>query len=783
MSGICFTRQAEIRIPIVSWRSLRRWGWPALLAVALLVSREARGEDNLHLTPQEKQWIAGHPVVRYSGEPDWPPIEFAEDGEYRGIASGYLDLLSSQTGLTFEYVPVSDWNEALTKIKAGELDLLPCVGNTPERREYLAFTPPYLSFPLVIVTRKDLGFVSSLKDLAGRRMAVPKGFYTHELLKRDYPDLPLVVTETESAALRAVATGNADAFIGNLAVASHLIDRLGLTSLKVAAPTEYENSKLSMAVRPTLPVLLSILTKGLAGLPAEEQNRVRQNWIGVRYEHGLDPKTVWRAAGLAALVIGPVALASWYYTQRLRRQVARRRAAEARLAQKKAVLEATLGNMAQGILMVNSEGTVLAYNARYREFFGYTDAFLQKRPNIADIFRDYWGPRGYDDDAIEKTIEDSRRRDFFEYELALGDGRIIDVMHNPAPDGGVVRTYTDITQRKEQEEETRRLGEAAEAASRAKGAFLANMSHEIRTPLNAIIGFGQLLRRGPNLSEEDREQVDIMIRSAEHLLSVINDVLNMSKLEAGRAELTVGDFEPRELLIDVANMFRLKMREKGLRFDLHVAEDLPARGQADEGKLRQIVINLLSNAVKFTNAGHVTLRASATPVPGQNAGCLRIEVEDTGPGIAAEEMDKLFQAFGQTTTGIKAKGGTGLGLAISREYARMMGGDITVLSQPGSGSTFTLEILLQGVAAQDGPGQCETTEAEATLSLAHLSREMRQRMVAAAERADYGALVALVDELQETDRSAAEAVGLAVANFRYAEIIAMAGAMEEGMET
>jgi CheY-like chemotaxis protein len=238
---------------------------------------------------------------------------------------------------------------------------------------------------------------------------------------------------------------------------------------------------------------------------------------------------------------------------------------------------------------------------------------------------------------------------------------------------------------------------AAEAANRAKSAFLANMSHEIRTPMNAILGFSQLLLADPALTAEQRQRLDAVNRNGEHLLGLLNGILEMSKIEAGRVSLNLGPCDLDVLLRDLQLMFRERAETKQLRFVIERAAGVPARVQADESKLRQVLINLLANAVKFTRRGHVVLRVSGET---EAAGVwrLRAEVEDTGPGILPAELERLFGHFEQTQSGRDAGSGTGLGLAISREFARLMGGDITVRSEPGQGSVFRLEVRLAPLA-------------------------------------------------------------------------------------
>ena len=237
----------------------------------------------------------------------------------------------------------------------------------------------------------------------------------------------------------------------------------------------------------------------------------------------------------------------------------------------------------------------------------------------------------------------------------------------------------------------------AEVANRAKSEFLANMSHELRTPLNAILGFSQLMERDVNLSAQQRNSLGIINRSGEHLLSLLNDVLEMSKIEAGRTTLTTTAFDLLLLLRILQEMFQIRATAKNLSLQFDVAADVPQYVLSDEGKLRQILINLLSNAIKFTQVGGVILTvAKLSPEkPATDPEKLLFTVQDTGKGIAAVEKERIFEPFVQTDTAMQSEDGTGLGLAISRQFARLLGGDITLSSTFGQGSTFSLAIAVK----------------------------------------------------------------------------------------
>lgn len=239
------------------------------------------------------------------------------------------------------------------------------------------------------------------------------------------------------------------------------------------------------------------------------------------------------------------------------------------------------------------------------------------------------------------------------------------------------------------EAELVRARDDAESANRAKSAFLANMSHELRTPLNAILGYSQIIAKAADLPARTREQVQVIGQSGAHLLELINEVLDLAKVEAGKLTLTPSDFSLAQLLDAAAAAFQPRLAEKGLAFELIRAPGLPGVVHADVNRLRQVLFNLLANAVKFTGAGAVSLAAS--PAEG---GRVRFEVRDTGVGIAADQLRAIFQAFHQTGESAQAAQGTGLGLAISQRLVHQMGGEIQVESVPGRGSRFWFDLPL-----------------------------------------------------------------------------------------
>ncbi|WP_437505750.1 ATP-binding protein [Sorangium sp. So ce1099] len=330
------------------------------------------------------------------------------------------------------------------------------------------------------------------------------------------------------------------------------------------------------------------------------------------------------------------------------------------------------------------------------------------------------------------------------------------------------RLTEELVDARRAEEEARRAKAEAEAASRAKSAFLANMSHELRTPLNSILGFAQLMERDVSLGDRHRENLAVICKSGEHLLGLVNDILEMAKIEAGRMTLADADFDLHGMLSGLSEMFAVEAQKRGITLTVEREPDVPQLVHGDEGKLRQVLINLLGNALKFTPRGSVTLRAWARRSTGireggthdgATAGRARVsfEVTDTGRGMAEEELAELFEAFAQTASGRRSREGTGLGLHISRRIVRMMGGDMHVESRLGRGTTLRFDVRLT-LADAGGAGLSAAPRSRRVVGLT--PGQPRYRVLVVDDRWDVRhCLLKLLDSVGVEVRSATNGLG------------------------
>lgn len=383
-------------------------------------------------------------------------------------------------------------------------------------------------------------------------------------------------------------------------------------------------------------------------------------------------------------------------TGELKKEIQERKSTEEKLAEREKTFRVMLDTTLDSVALIKSDGTILAVNTSLaRKFNRHPSQMVGKNtfeflpPELAESRKK----------KIEETIrtkrpvcfKDSRDGIFFQNTLTP----ITDQDGNPTQ---IVIIASDVTERETYEKELRKAKETAEFANHAKSQFLANMSHELRTPLNSVLGYAQLIGRDPELPAHIKDKLNIIMRSGDHLMGLINDILEMSKIEAGQVELETAEFDLLEMLDELADMFRVRAEAKGLGIFSQYDSSVPRHVRTDERKLRQVLINIMGNALKFTETGSISLNVATAAYAGKGnnhaetdgfrPARLQFEITDTGPGIPEEDLDCLFDMFAQPKS-VTTKGeGAGLGLAISRSFVRKMGGGIFVRSEVGIGTVF-----------------------------------------------------------------------------------------------
>ena len=665
------------------FRSIAKW----------LGQQKKQAGIEIQFTEMEKRWLAEHNSILLGVDPEFVPFEFIDvDGSYRGMCADYVRIISERAGIVMDIVPDLTWNEAVEQAKIRKVDVLPCVGMTEKRKEFLTYSNPHQTFYRVFVTKEGSNIGNSLDDLKGRQVAVQKNSSHHGFLQ-DNTNIKPILFETAEQAIIAVSEGRSDVFIGNENMTGYTINKNGIVNLKMTRLANAIGKNLYFAVRNDWPELVAIINKGLASISEKEKEAIKQKWIAVTIEKQIDYSLIYKV--LAAVFCLGLIFAAWNTQIRLQRK---------KLRESERRYRSLADNSEVGILQIRPDGTSIYANPAMARMIDAEDPEQVKGRNIVDFV----APAYREFVAKEREKRHQNISSTYECDFITLRGIRKNVMISAAPilnDSGrlesIISSIIDISDRKIVEEELKNAKNAAESANLAKSTFLANMSHELRTPLNAILGFSGLMMRDRNLSAEQLSNLESIEHSGEHLLDLISDVLEISKIEAGRVILQPENFDLFRLLMVIEKMFRLRASEMGLTLTIERSAGVPQYIRADQGKLRQTLINLLGNAVKFTPQGGITLRVN------RHGDRLFFEVEDTGVGIAQEELDIIFDVFVQSSSGQESDQGSGLGIPISQKFVEMMGGELTVESEVSKGTIFRfnvqIEIVESAEVADTGP--------------------------------------------------------------------------------
>lgn len=812
----------------------------ALLNKWITLQNETRPNLFDQLTEQEKAWLKERPVINLANSTAWPPFGFVENNTYTGIAADYMKLLEKRLGVQLQPVIDKPWKEVLKGVKKRELDVFSCAVPTPSRKEYMSFTKPYLSYPMVIATHDSVGYLASPETLKDRRVAVIEGSVTHDLLKINYPEIVINPMASPQEGLSSVSRNESFAYVGNLATITYIINNKGFTNLKVSGSLPLEFA-LSMGVRSDWPILVSILQKGLDSITEVEKNAIYEKWIPIKYEPQFDYQLLWIVISIFISMM--TLLIVWNrYIQRQRKELQLAKQAAEDAMNKVRMFQMLASASGQGIGIGEHDGEIIYSNPALLTFLGQDDIQSAKQHKLfdyydeqsqqklkSDIFptlmeREQWvgelalGPINgetrptlenffmiKDEDgnalyvgdvitdisqqkkieqelnmakeAAEQAAEQARKeRDKAQQYLDLAgsiivaldhegkvllinpkgcevlEGKVDDIVgqhwfnnfvpdsdrelayqvfqqlmageiesaeyfentivtinehegliawHNTLmhdDDGNIIGTLSageDITERRKADKDLKIAKEEADRANRVKSNFLANMSHELRTPLNAVQGYAQVLLNDQTLTGKQRKGLTTIYEGGQHLVTLIDDILDFTKMESKIIELSLSATLLRPFLNSIVNIIKPKTKSN-VNIVCNIEERVAEAVEIDVKRLRQVLLNLLSNAVKFTTEGHIDLNVELCDSVDDDKEyqCLRFSVEDTGPGINQENVEEIFLPFVQVDVPGQSREGTGLGLSISQQLVMLMGGKINVESIPDNGSRFWFELKL-----------------------------------------------------------------------------------------
>ena len=782
-------------------------------------------------TPEEKAYIKNNPVVTLGSDYKWPPFDFVDkNGAPTGLSYDYIQLVAEKSGLQFKIYPAV-WAETIQNMKDKKFDGLTCAVKTEERDKFLFFTDPYLSVPMVIIANTNNNDIKTLDDLKGKVISINKGSYIHEWLQEKYPSIKLLPSTSNEDSLEMLSLGKVDAYVGNLAVGTYIMNQYLLNNLKIVAKLEEFQTAISLAVDKDKPLLFNIIQKTLKDISPKEAQAINSKWskpLGsskellnftpkeqawidnhkeIRYviDNHFEPleylaKDGNTYSGIASSYLSLISQKTGITFKRVptnvwSQSVEKVNAREAdmytcltrtpkrdqvvnfthpyiimpqvfitrndvkfmtdikELYGKKVVL---VEGYAQSEIIQKEHPQIHAIIAKdivdafkavvegdayaYIDLLPVASSYIQKsgfsnlkvsgiskyESEFRMALRNDWDSDGIAvlNKAIDSISEDERNSIYNQW---------VQVKYDKSIDYTIVfqiagaflliimgtlfwnrKLSSEIDKRREVELALQELNkkllianQEAQSATNAKSNFLSNMSHEIRTPMNSILGFAELLDE--KIEDKKLKSFIKTIRSSgESLLMLINDILDLSKIESGKFEIITKATPIKKLLEETIATFTLQAEQKGLNLELNIDSKIPEVIFIDAFRLKEILTNLIGNALKFTDEGFIKIIVEVHRVHKHLSKIdIVISVQDSGIGIAKEAQSKIFNMFEQQENQDARKyGGTGLGLAISKKLATLMGGSLEVQSDLGKGSVFILKLNNLDIASlQNGAVQ------------------------------------------------------------------------------
>ncbi|HAT2715857.1 TPA: transporter substrate-binding domain-containing protein, partial [Aeromonas hydrophila] len=651
--------------------------------------------SKVELTREQWTWLGQQKKIRIAVNSGVPPLSFLDINDtLHGVVADLLQVLRAKLGVEIEVVPVKTPRQMQQQLEDGQVDIAVLSPSGGRRSRYL-FSRAFVLDPLayVVGVRHEATVPDTL--LKTGTVAMIKDSISELAIEDEYGKLTTRKFERIEDALRCVATETCDVTVLPLRVAKYYINSKFPDSLLITGEL-FDSIPIgaAFAVLPKQHMLRDILDRVIAVIPPDELEGLSNRWRVSTQQEAITWQELVREFGgiIALIMLLTIWIGLWGLS--LHKQVRQRRVAEIALSTQLKFIEDLVDGTPHPIYARDQEGRLVLCNSTYAIFFGEEKNRLLGATMAEDVQRWPFLAPLFEDLSTACSVRCARQGD---HRLSMATGSVT-VYHWVQPyydlEGNVqggIGGWIDVSERLRLLEELALASQDAQEANRAKSTFLATMSHEIRTPMNAIIGLLELTLRRDRLHEEDKASLSIAHGSANDLLSLIGDILDISKIESGRFELKPEPHEITALTASVVTVFTALARQKNLQLELAAGE--PRWVQIDGICYKQILSNLISNAIKYTEQGSVRVELQSKTSDGWCT--LQLVIRDTGIGIAPVEQARLFQPFGQARQPEHIqRSGTGLGLMISRSLCESMGGSLLLESEPGHGTCISIEMKL-----------------------------------------------------------------------------------------
>lgn len=661
--------------------------------------------QQLPLTGDEQKWIKGHKkvnVVVYGNDFSAPMAFVDKSGIVRGIAADILSVVALKTGLNFQFSVTDDFQDLIEQTKEDKAQMIASISFSAQRNKELLLSYPYTRTPYTLLTQYDNFTVKQLSDLRGKKLGMLRNASLANEIAQRFPEIRIVFYNTDTELLNAVADRNVDAITGFLVIADYQINNNYRGKIRVANILEDKTAYISFAIGKNNPELHSIINNVLNTIPPYELDMFARRWGA---NHLVNADGFWsRNRNIVLIGVSGALLLLLTVVGRtllLRRKFALAEQAASQLTRQYRMLEKLVDTMPFPIKLRDPEGKLTYCNQLALEFFNLPFESIKGRtileaashltPEVAQLINDKHRAAVNNNETFHQYL------DMTLVNPSNGETRAVTssvwILPWRDADGVIVGSIFALWDVSDKEELVRQLKEAsdrAESSNRAKSTFLSTMSHEIRTPMNAIIGMLDMAIKKGRVGELDIQALEVAHESANGLVGLIGDILDLSRIEGGHLEFRPESINLIQLIDQLLVIYNGLAIDKNIVLKKIYPDEKIANVIGDPLRIKQVLSNILGNAIKFTDSGSVTLTMRVS-LRQQDKTCFEIKVQDTGIGIPLEQQMTLFKPFSQADN---RRAGTGLGLYISKELCRTMHGDLTLESEQYVGTTLTATFTL-----------------------------------------------------------------------------------------